>query len=88
MPLSRDLQSRAAIVTKGILFGVLGLLSAGILLLEFFNWRHLALLAIAIWAFCRAYYFAFYVIEKYVDGEFRYAGLFDFAKDLARRKRS
>lgn len=54
MPLSRDLQSRAAIVTKGILFGVLGAVSAGILLLEFFSWRHLALLAIAIWAFCRA----------------------------------
>ncbi len=88
MPLSRELQSRAAIVTKGILFGVLGVFSAGILLLEFFSWRHLALLAIAIWAFSRASYFAFYVIEKYVAGEFRYAGLFDFAKYLAHRKRS
>lgn len=86
MQLHRDLQSRAAIVTKGFLFFFLGILSSAILLMEFFTWRHLLLLGVAIWAFCRAYYFAFYVIEKYVDGEFRYAGLFDFAKYLIRRK--
>jgi hypothetical protein len=33
------------------------------------------LLAIAVWCFCRAYYFAFYVIEKYVDPTFRFSGL-------------
>ncbi|MDE0594166.1 MAG: hypothetical protein OSB65_02865 [Roseibacillus sp.] len=36
-----------------------------------FSWHHLALLAIAIWSFSRAYYFAFYVIEKDLDHEFR-----------------
>jgi hypothetical protein len=30
---------------------------------------------LAIWAFCRAYYFAFYVIENYIDPKFRFAGL-------------
>lgn len=33
---------------------------------------------ITIWAFCRAYYFAFYVIEHYVDPHYRFAGLVDF----------
>jgi hypothetical protein len=33
---------------------------------------------LSIWCFARAYYFAFYVIEHYVDGSYRYAGLGDF----------
>ena len=32
------------------------------------------------WGFCRAYYFAFYVIEKYVDRRFRFSGLGSFVK--------
>ena len=77
MFLARDLKSRAALFAKGLLFVFLGCLSSLLLLLEHFSWRHFALLLLAIWSFCRAYYFAFYVIEKYVDGQFRYAGLFD-----------
>jgi hypothetical protein len=38
------------------------------------------LLVIAIWCFCRVYYFAFYVIEHYVDPGYRFAGLVDFMK--------
>ena len=82
MALTRDLQSRRAIVFKGFLFLVLGLLSSALLLLEYFSWRHAALLGLAVWSFSRAYYFAFYVIEKYVDGQFRYSGLFDFLRYL------
>jgi hypothetical protein len=33
---------------------------------------------LSIWSFARAYYFAFYVIEHYVDGSYRFAGLGDF----------
>jgi hypothetical protein len=39
-----------------------------------------ALLLICVWSSCRAYYFAFYVIGRYVDPNFRFSGLFDFAK--------
>ena len=46
---------------------------------------HALFLALTIWAFCRAYYFAFYVIEHYVDPGFKYAGLWDF---VLRRFRS
>jgi hypothetical protein len=35
-------------------------------------------LAVAVWGFCRAYYFAFYVIEHYIDPGFRYASLWSF----------
>jgi len=46
------------------------------------------LLALMIWAFCRAYYFAFYVIEKYIDGNYRFSGLISFLRYLARQKRA
>lgn len=50
--------------------------------------RFALLLAVAIWAFARAYYFAFYVIEHYIDPGFRYAGLFAFLKYLITGRRS
>ena len=46
-----------------------------------------ALLAICIWAFARAYYFAFYVIERYVDPSFRFSGLWSCVLYLRRRRR-
>ena len=36
----------------------------------------LVLLVIAIWSGCRFYYFAFYVIEKYIDAEQKFDGLY------------
>jgi len=47
-----------------------------------------ALVAIAVWAFCRAYYFAFYVIEHYVDPAYRFSGLGSFVRYLLRARRS
>lgn len=74
-----DIKSPALLWLKGALFLVLGLLSGGLLLAEAHTLRAAALLALAIWAFCRAYYFAFYAIEKYADPGFRYRGLYSLA---------
>jgi len=73
--------------TKGVLFLVIGLAASIILLLEMGTLRGAALLALAIWAFCRAYYFAFYAIEKYVDPNYRFSGLLSFLRYLGNRKR-
>ena len=75
-----NLTNPRVIWIKGLLFVALGLLASGILMFRNPDLQTLLLLMIAIWAFCRAYYFAFYVIENYVDSEFRFAGLVDFAK--------
>lgn len=81
-----DIKSERLLYWKGYLFGFLGLLAGGILLWETFSWRNLALLAISIWAFCRFYYFLFYVIEKYADPSFKFAGVGSFLKyRLAKR---
>ncbi len=82
-----DITSPRLLKIKGALFLLLGLLSALLLLLPEFTWKQLTLLAITVWAFCRAYYFCFYVMEHYADPTFRYAGLLDLAKFLLRKKR-
>ena len=65
---------------KAVLFLGAGTLASAAILLEHPSTKVALLLAIAIWCFARAYYFAFYVIEKYADPSFRYAGLWDFVK--------
>lgn len=65
---------------KGVLFVALGLLASTLLVIQLPDIRYAGLLAIAVWAFCRAYYFAFYVIEHYIDSGFRFSGLLDFAR--------
>lgn len=87
MRLTDDLTSRRAIFLKGWLFLVLGTMAAGLLLSYAFRWEVAALLAIAVWAFCRWYYFMFYVVERYVDPGYRFAGLGSFLTYLWRTRR-
>ena len=63
-----------------------GLVSGTLVILENPTTRTALFLALAVWAFCRAYYFAFYVIEHYVDANFRFAGLTSFAQYLLHRR--
>jgi hypothetical protein len=83
-----DLKSPTLIYAKGFLFLFTGIVSAGLLLAEVPNLRVAALLAIAIWCFCRFYYFCFYVIEHYVDSSYKFAGLTSFFLYLWRTSRS
>jgi hypothetical protein len=80
-----DIQSPRLLYLKGALFLLLGALAVAAILIQFPSMQLAALLAIAIWSFCRAYYFAFYVIQHYVDPNFRYAGLVAFARHLLSR---
>ncbi len=83
----RDLTSATAIKLKGVLFVVMGLLSGALLWIDLPTWRTAVLLGVCVWAFCRAYYFAFYVIEKYVDPQFKFAGLWSAVRYLMKRQR-
>ena len=71
---------------KGILFLLIGTVSAVLVFLDDPKWQTAVLLVLAIWSFCRFYYFAFYVIEKYVDSKYKFSGLIDFAKYFFRRR--
>ena len=82
-----DIQNPKLLYFKAVLFLLLGILTSTILVCEHPSFRVVALLAIAVWAFARTYYFAFYVIEHYIDPGYKYAGLLSFLRYLARRRR-
>jgi len=82
-----DLTNPKVIKLKGLLFLFIGLLSSALLLVEAPTLRVALLLALAVWGFARFYYFAFYVIQHYVDPGFRFAGLWDFARYMIGRKK-
>jgi hypothetical protein len=46
-----------------------------------------ALIVTTVWAFCRAYYFAFYVIERYVDSTCQFSGIISFLRYVLSRRR-
>jgi hypothetical protein len=83
-----DIQNPRLLWLKGGLFVVLGLMAVGTALLLFPSWQLALLFALAIWAFCRAYYFAFYVIEHYIDPSFRFAGLGSVVRYVLRRNKN
>ena len=81
-----DLTNPKLIKLKGILFLFIGILSSVLLLIHAPNLTVALLLGIAIWSFCRFYYFAFYVIQHYVDPAYRFSGLGSFARYLLTRQ--
>jgi uncharacterized RDD family membrane protein YckC len=85
--MSADLKNPQWMWLKAVLLLVIGVLAGGLLLLEARGWRNAALLALCVWGFCRAYYFAFYVIEHYISPGERYAGLIDFVRRRVLRRR-
>lgn len=87
MKLGNDLKSAKLIYLKGFLFLITGTLAAVGILLESPTLQTAFLLAVAIWSFCRLYYFMFYVIEKYVDPGYKFAGVYSFLVYLFQMRR-
>ena len=80
----KDLTDTRWIKVKGILFLLVGILASTLLMLEAPTFKIAVFLAVAIWCFCRFYYFAFYVIEHYVDSGYRFSGLWSFVRYWAK----
>ena len=83
----KELKNPGWIKAKAFLFLFLGLLAATLLVSERPTLRTALLLVLTVWAFCRFYYFAFYVLERYVDSSFRFSGLGSLARYLLRNRR-
>jgi hypothetical protein len=81
-----DITSTKLLWTKGVLFVLIGVISSVLLLWESPSLKVAGLLALAVWAFCRAYYFAFYVIERYADPSYRFSGLMSFLRYACQRR--
>ncbi len=82
----KDLTSPTSIKIKGLLFFVLGIAASVLLILDNPSWKTILLLLLAIWSFCRFYYFAFYVIQHYVNPNYRFSGLISCLRYLLRRR--
>jgi hypothetical protein len=88
MKLTADLQRPWLIHAKAVLFVVIGAMSAILLLLQLPTLKTAALLALAIWASCRFYYYLFYVLDRYLGREQKFSGVFDALWFLLRRRKS
>ena len=84
----RELTNPKLLYVKGALFLATGMLTSALLVLERPTPKVALLLALSVWCFARAYYFAFYVVERYVDPGYRFAGLTSLARYLLRRRRA
>lgn len=82
----REITSLRLLLVKALLFLTLGGLAAALLWAAAPQLSTLLLLAVTVWAFARAYYFAFYVLERYIDPSFRFSGLMAAAVFLWRRR--
>jgi len=71
---------------KAALFFVMGLTCAIALFVQNPTPTTALTITVAIWSFCRLYYFAFYVIEKYIDPSFKFARLHSVLLYLLRRR--
>ena len=82
-----DLRDPVWMYLKAVLFGLIFLLSATLILLEAGSVKIVLLLALLAWSAARLYYFLFYVIEHYVDPNYRYAGVIDCLRYLYRARK-
>jgi hypothetical protein len=82
----RDLTSPVWIKAKGMLFLFLGIASGALLIVEHPTLRAVVLLLVAVWSFCRFYYFCFYVIEHYVDAQYRFSGVVSAVRYLLTKR--
>ena len=78
----RGYQESWLIHLKGALFLVMGLDAGSMLLVLSPTIRTATLLLITVWAFCRFYYYLFYVLDRYLGRGKRFAGVFDALRYL------
>ena len=70
-----DLKSSRLMYLKAILFVAIALICAGLLFLQNMSLQTGLLILLLVWASARAYYFMFYVIQTYIDDDFKYSGI-------------
>jgi hypothetical protein len=71
----RALRSAKLIIVKGISFFFIASSVSVLLLAEDPALYRAILIALLVWSACRFYYFLFYVLERYVDPDFKYSGI-------------
>ena len=78
----KDLKNPLWIHLKGFLFLLILTGAATGIILHMPSWRIALLTVLTIWASARLYYYLFYVIENYIDQDFRFSGIYSAARYL------
>ncbi len=81
-----DIRSKRLIVVKGLLFFAIVIGASVGTLCRCAEPAVVGLLLVLIWASARSYYFLFYVLEKYVDPDLKYAGIIALIQQLRKRQ--
>lgn len=81
-----DLKHPGLMWLKAALFVAIGTTSAALILVDQPSLRTLVLLLLVTWSSARAYYFCFYVIEKYIDPSYKFAGLGSVVRHVISRR--
>ena len=81
-----DIKDRRLLYAKAALFVLGGIMASGLILMERPTVKVALLLGIAIWCFARAYYFAFYVVQHYIDPSYKFAGLWSLVSYWLRKR--
>lgn len=82
-----DLVNPKWMYLKAIGFILIAFLCALGLLIRSLRIETVLLIILLVWASARAYYFCFYVIEKYIDPRFKFAGLGSMLGYLMKHRR-
>ncbi len=77
-----DLKNPFWIHFKGLLFLLILIGAATGIILTMPSWRMTLLTVLTIWASARLYYYLFYVIENYIDPDFRFSGIYSAVRYL------
>lgn len=80
MKFNQELKSTKLIYLKAFLFLLILVIACTFILLETQNFYIAILLLLIIWSSARLYYFMFYVIEKYIDPQYKFSGIGSFLK--------
>jgi len=81
-----DLKNPKWMYAKALMLLGIGVMTFFLLLLPQELWAKILLQTLMIWAFSRAYYFAFYVVEHYIDDDYRFSGLLNFFQYVLRQR--
>lgn len=80
--INKDINNPKLIYLKGILFLLILITSVNLILIKTKSWLIGLLLLLVIWSSARFYYFMFYVIEKYVDSNYKFGSIWHFLRYL------
>jgi len=80
-----DLVNPKWMYLKAVLFVLIGCSCFTLVIIDNPSLTNAILLILMVWAFSRAYYFAFYVIEKYIDPEYKFSGLLSFLRYISKK---